>query len=403
VENNKFKVSDDLRDGGKLMLNAVTGITKIVEAMHYRITDMIPIPGIKYIAGSKGIPRLIYKLIYAVTGRVNNGLEEMLSKLSKILDDQTTSPNREAFISALNGVLGDYLALQNNSLAIKMQFRQNGSPLHETDLKNYSSLSNQKFLILIHGSCMNDIQWTMNEHNHGEALSASLNYKPLYLHYNTGLHISENGKLLSDLLEKTFSNNISAEIHILAHSMGGLVSRSACYFALKENKKWLKNLSKIVFLGTPHHGAPLEKAGNWIDKLLAAKPYTAPLSKLGQIRSAGITDMRYGNITHDDWKNHHRFFSKGDKRIPVPLPDDIKCYTVAAITAQNPGLSAHHLIGDGMVTLSSALGEHPNKDFNLIFSENQKLIVYKTGHLELLYFDEVYNKIFDWLAENNMA
>jgi hypothetical protein len=76
---------------------------------------------------------------------------------------------------------------------------------------------------------------------------------------------------------------------------------------------------------------------------------------------------------------------------------------VAAITAQNPGLSAHHLIGDGMVTLSSALGEHPNKDFNLIFPENQKLIVYKTGHLELLYFDEVYNKIFDWLAENNMA
>jgi len=154
-----------------------------------------------------------------------------------------------------------------------------------------------------------------------------------------------------------------------------------------------------VFLGTPHHGAPMEKAGNWIDKLLAANPYTAPLSKLGQIRSAGITDMRYGNITQDDWKNHHRFFSNGDKRIAVPLPAQIKCYTVAAITSENPGLTAHHLIGDGMVTLSSALGEHPNIDFNLIFPEERKLIVYKTGHLELLYFEKVYNKIKDWLSQ----
>lgn len=397
METNGSKNSKHLPDSGKLIIEAVKGITEIVESMHYKIADNIPIPGIKYVAGSKGLPRLIYRFIYAITGRINNNMESLLLNLSKILNEKPSGAGKEALIAVLNGVLGDYLAAKYNSLAIRMQLKENGSPI-TGNLPNTQSETNQKYLLMIHGSCMNDLQWKMQDHNHGEILASELTYKPLYLHYNTGLHISENGKLLSDFLENIFANNPAAEIHILAHSMGGLVARSACHYAEYEQKRWLGLVKKIIFLGTPHHGAPLEKIGNQIDRILASNQFTEPLSKLGQIRSAGITDMRYGYITDTDWKNSHRFFGKDDTRKPVPLPIDIKCFAIAGISAENPGLTAHEIVGDGMVNLSSALGEHSNRLYNLQFPENQKFISYNTGHIELLYNQTIYAKIKEFLV-----
>jgi pimeloyl-ACP methyl ester carboxylesterase len=97
------------------------------------------------------------------------------------------------------------------------------------------------------------------------------------------------------------------ELVIIAHSMGGLVSRSACHYGKVAGHSWLNHLLKIVFLGTPHHGASLERAGNWIDIILEISPYSAPFSRLGKIRSAGVTDLRYGNILDEDWKGRDRF------------------------------------------------------------------------------------------------
>ena len=48
---------------------------------------------------------------------------------------------------------------------------------------------------------MNDLQWSRDGHDHGTALAADLGYTPLYLHYNTGEHISTNGRRLANLLE----------------------------------------------------------------------------------------------------------------------------------------------------------------------------------------------------------
>ena len=105
-------------------------------------------------------------------------------------------------------------------------------------------------------------------------------------------------------------------------------------------------LQKIVFLGTPHHGAPLERAGNWIETILEISPYSAPFSRLGKIRSAGVTDLRHGNILDEDWKDVTGSSIPGDHRkTPVPLPNNVQCYTIAATTGKESSELGDDLIG----------------------------------------------------------
>ena len=70
------------------------------------------------------------------------------------------------------------------------------------------------------------------------------------------------------------------ELVLLGHSMGGLVGRSAVHVAQAAHLHWPSVLKHMVFLGTPHHGAPLERAGHWLDLILGATPWTAPLGNI---------------------------------------------------------------------------------------------------------------------------
>ena len=126
--------------------------------------------------------------------------------------------------------------------------------------------------------------------------------------------------------------------------MGGLVSRSACYYAEQDGLAWLLYLKKLIFLGTPHHGAPLERAGTWVDLLLGISPYTAPFARLGMVRSSGIKDLRHGTILGE-------VADQSDKKLAsaaVSLPKDVSCFAIAA-TKQAQAGSGKRLPGDGLV------------------------------------------------------
>ena len=138
--------------------------------------------------------------------------------------------------------------------------------------------------------------------------------------------------------------------------MGGLVTRSTLHYAKKQNQNWAKSLKKVVFLGTPHHGSPIEKIGNYLDLVLATVPYANPFAKLGKIRSAGVTDLRYGNIIDKDWKNKNRFELKSDDRQTIQLPKEIEFYAIAGVLSNK----LNNLLGDSLVDLKSALGKHKN-------------------------------------------
>ncbi|MCL4744483.1 MAG: GPI inositol-deacylase [Burkholderiaceae bacterium] len=392
----------DIRGYARLATQATTGLTDLVEAMHDTIAR--PLGGAKRVPGrTRGLTGLVYKSVRGVTRLVGGGLDAILALLRPEFAEMASSREREAVLAALNGVLGDYLFETGNPLAIPMSLRKGGRVLEieSRALASAYSGSSGKLVVLVHGLCMNDLQWARNGHDHGAALAARLGRTPLYLHYNTGVHVSTNGRALSDLLESVLGQwpEPIDQIEIVAHSMGGLVARSAYHYGTNAGRVWTRRLGKIVFLGTPHHGAPLERGGHWIDMILGATRFTAPFTRLGAIRSAGITDLRHGNVLDEQWQGHDRFARVPDaSRLHLPLPDAVECFAIAASAGDKPGSLRGKLIGDGLVPVNSALGRHRERARALSFPRSHRWIGYGMNHMDLLGRREVCDRIVRWLA-----
>jgi pimeloyl-ACP methyl ester carboxylesterase len=397
----------DLRGVAQLATQATTGVTQIVEGVHQSVWSTMGVAGGKAKGQTGGLTGLIYKSIHGITQLVGKSVDAALTRLQPLLESAEQAgpgtPQREAVLAALNGVLGDRLAASNSPFATPMTLRYRGQPLNWQAMPPMPDATG-KVLLLIHGLCMNDLQWHTQHAgqvvDHGEALAAALAYTPVYLRYNSGLHTSQNGHALSAVLEQLVTHWPVAleEINVVAHSMGGLITRSALQYAQEAGLHWPDHLKNIVFLGTPHHGAPLERAGNWVDIILGSTPYSAPFAKLGQLRSAGITDLRYGHVLDADWQGQDRFRRKPDRRQPVPLPQEVACYTIAATTAPKRGALADRLIGDGLVPLHSALGQHDDARRSLAFAKASQWIAYRTNHLQLLSSPEVTQQLLRWLT-----
>lgn len=367
-------------------------MTGLVEAMHLNIANTLNIP-LPAQRATRGITGLVYRGIRGVTRLVGGGLDAVLAPAVARLGEGSSPPGREALLAALNGVLGDHLAASGNPLAIPMRLRRDGQPLEAAAIPRPSG----KLIVLAHGLCMNDLQWNRKGHDHGAALARDLGYTPVYLHYNSGLHVSTNGRELAGLLESLVRHwpVPVEELAILGHSMGGLVARSACHYGRVAGHDWPRVLKRLVFLGTPHHGSPLERGGNWVDIVLGTTPYTAPLARLGKIRSAGITDLRHGNLLDEDWAGRDRFERSADPRQPVPLPQGVECYAMAAITKEGLG---DKWPSDGFVPSDSALGHHEEPGLSLSLPESRRWVLHGTHHFDLLGQPEAYEKIKEWLA-----
>jgi pimeloyl-ACP methyl ester carboxylesterase len=384
----------------RLIFEAADGVTGIVEQMHSSVLDTPGLP--PPTRGVRGVTRLVYRGIrgaFRVTGKGIGGAAALIDAKP---DDRPTSRGRQVALAALNGVIGDHLAATGNPLAIPMRFRRDGRPL-KLDMATLAEAfpnARGKLAVLVHGLCVSDLQWRRQNHDHGATLAHDLGYTPVYLSYNSGLHISVNGRAFADVLEALVAGwpvEID-ELVIIGHSMGGLVARSACRYGEEAGHHWRQKLHKLVFLGTPHHGAPLERLGNWVDVMLGKTPYAAAFARLGQIRSAGVTDLRYGNLTDEDWQGRDRFARAPDTRRPVPLPDGVACYAIAATTAASPGSVKDRLVGDGLVPVASALGRHEDRARSLEFPADRQWVAYETGHLDLLSRHDVYEQIARWLS-----
>lgn len=298
-------------------------------------------------------------------------------------------------------MLGDYLAATANPLATPMAFRCNGRPLvlGTSALKSKLPDAGGRLLVLLHGLCMSDLQWLCSGHDHGAALARDLGFTPVYLYYNSGQHVSINGRALAQQLERLLDQwpRPVERLVLLGHSMGGLLARSALHYGAQAGHGWPERLDDLVFLGTPHHGAPLERAGNWVDIVLGATPYAAPFARLGKVRSAGITDLRYGSLVDEDWVGRDRFARVGDPPQHLPLPEAVRCYAAAASIGQRRDDLKDRLLGDGIVPLDSALGCHPDPARLLVFGEGRQWIGFAMNHLDLLSHADVYAQLRRWL------
>ena len=390
----------DLRGLSRLLVDATVGITNMVETAHKNYTanrgETSPLP-----TGAR-TAELIYETIRGMTRIVGDGIETSLAQLPEQLDHIESSDEREAVVSALNGIFGDHIENSNNPLAIAIGLRRAGRRL-ELDRDALAAAipeANGKLLVLVHGHCMSDVQWLRHGHSHGAALAAAHGYTDIYLCYPTGLHISSNGRAFAQLLEELIAAWPTPvdELVLLGYSMGGLMVRSACHYGAQAGHRWPTHLRKLVTLGTPHHGAPLERGGNWLEAILDANPHTMPYTQLTKTRSPGSTDLRYGNILDEDWADKDRFALLPDQRRPTPLPDGVDCYAIGGVIAENTEDFGGKFIGDGLVSLQSALGQHSDPAKCLAFAASRQKTVNGVNHLDLLDNPEISAQLLTWLG-----
>ncbi len=397
----------DLRGAARLATEATTALADLVEAMHERIARL-PGSGAALDGRTRGITSLAYKSVRGITRVVGGSLDALLGALAPMLspeagraDIEGGSPRagREAIVAALNGVLGDYLAANHNPLATAMALRVEGRALtlDRAALNRQLPHATGDVLVLLHGLCMNDLQWRREGHDHGAMLARDSGLTPLYLLYNSGLHVSVNGRELAARLQALVGAWPCPvrRLVLLGHSMGGLVARSALHHGRMARHEWVAKTSDLVCLGTPHHGAPLERIGNWVEMVLAGAPYAAPLARLARLRSAGITDLRHGFLRDEDWNPGSRQESRG--RQPLPLPRGVRCFALAASTGRERADLKGRLLGDGLVPVASALGQHANPEMALRFKPSRQWIAWNTNHMQLLGSAPVLEKLHCWL------
>ena len=388
----------DLHGLSRLAVRGVVETTSLVEQVHHTIARISPPIGRERRGRARGISGLVYRSIQGVTGLVGGSLDLAFEQLSARPDPGQFSPERDAFLAILNGVLGDHLATTANPLAIPMRLRHQGRPV-VPDRSALASLIEQpspRLLIAAHGLCQSDRCWLPKDDQPAIDLPGELSrthgYTSLSLHYNTGRPIAANGRDLDALLESIIEHwpVPIEEIVLLGHSMGGLVSRSACHYGRVNRHAWPGRVRRLIFLGTPHHGSPLERAGHGVDRLLGISPYSAPFARLGRMRSAGITDLRHGRIVD----------AAGHSETPLSramLPEPVKLHAIAATPAERLDRFGARLLGDGLVPIDSALGRHADPDRCLPIPAAHQRILTSTSHMGLLHHASVLETLHDWL------
>lgn len=351
-----------LRGATRLTVDAVTGVTNLVEAVHAEISRLPLTPSRERTGGITG---LVYRSVRGVTRLVGGGLDLALDALTPLLG-QADGHQASAVQAALNGVLGDYLEATGNPLATPMSLH----PLVDG--------ASGPPLVLLHGLCMNEAQWRRDGADFPAAL-ADLGYRPLGLRYNSGRAVWRNGAELAALLDE-----LPGPITLLGHSMGGLVARSA--IAQSPGRRWPARLQALVTLGTPHLGAPLERGGQQVQQLLAISAYSRPLAALAARRSAGIRDLRHGSLLEADAGHASR----------LALPPGLRCYAAAATTTREPRGPISAWLGDGLVPVASALGRHREAARRLDFTDTA--VFTGLGHLALQTDAAVLAQLQVWLA-----
>lgn len=312
-------------------------------------------------------------------------------------------PGFDAFEAGLNAAFGDFLAARQNPLAIELGLYLDGARLTLTAeaLAERLPHATPRIAVFVHGLGCTETAFRMYAREHYEdattcyatQLQRDLGFTPLFVRYNTGRHVSESGRELAQLLDalcRAYPQPIE-QLVLVGHSMGGLVSRSAAHYGQLQDAAFVKPLSHVVCIGSPHHGALLEKATNVLSGILGFFPSagTEVPAKLLNARSAGVKDLRYGYVLDEDWTDKDPDAVLTDARHDVPMLEHVIYAFVAANFARDASSRMGQLFGDLLVRVPSGSGEHPERTRHIPFHAGE--VLYGLHHLALINHPAVYS------------
>jgi len=402
---------DEVRDTGALLGTALAELTEVARDVHRsvaeRIFGLLGAPGARVRVAHDTIARVAFgstrlgvRVLPAAVGAVAGALGNPAA--GSALD---ATRGRFA-LGALNGFWGDRLAEQRPSLAPPMRLRTHDGPLRrlpENLVHDVGGAATGRIVVFLHGLCENDLSWWIGAEKHwgdrgvtyGSRLRDADGWTPLYHSYNSGLHVSVNGREFAEQLDTLVAGwpVPVTEIALVGHSMGGLVARSAGHQGVALGHPWTTALRHIVGLGAPHLGAPLERFVNAGTHTLARLPETRPFATWLNRRSVGIKDLRYGAVLEDDWLGIDPDERLRDRCTPASLLPGVAYSCVSATLSRNPrGLLAHDLL----VTHSSSTGNSRTRPIE--FDPDRTFHMGRKHHFDLLGDPLVYDQLRGWLA-----
>jgi pimeloyl-ACP methyl ester carboxylesterase len=318
------------------------------------------------------------------------------------------TPRGGLALAVLNGGIGDRLLEDRSPLALGMTVRQDGSDvaLEPEEMALTFATATPRVAVFVHGLIETEDAWVRPplssrrpaRPSYGMLLRDDLGYTPVWVRYNTGRHVSDNGRALSQLLEELVAvwPVPIEELALVGHSMGGLVSRSATHVGELDGAGWVVPLRHVVCLGSPHMGAPLEKAANMAGWGLGRLPETRALANIVNGRSVGIKDMRYGSCAEADWCECDADELLTDRCGDVPFVDHAAYYYIGATLFRAERHPVGHVLGDLLVRFPSASGK--GKQRTIPFEVDRGRHLGGLNHFDLLNHPQVYDQLHSWLA-----
>lgn len=314
----------------------------------------------------------------ALDGELSRQAMQLHETLPDIPEDKLAQ-RLSLVASAVNGLVGDHLAVTRNPIQVKAGFYQRGQiiDLSPQGLKAAFPNAQANLVVFAHGLCCNEDAWRFYERPndpvtlpYGDKLARQFEMTPLFLRYNTGLNIHSNGRRYRRLLKKLVANwPVPVENLILVgHSMGGLVSRVAVEDMGPGDEQLESVIRDVISLGSPHTGAPLARIAGLGENLFNQYELSKPVGKFLGIRSTGIRNLQEGLgplQTRDGRKVSFHF--------------------MGATIAGSTGSWLNETIGDGLVQMSSALADESGDGQRLAFSAKH--------HMHLLNDHEIYEQI----------
>lgn len=285
--------------------------------------------------------------------------------------------------AVVNGLIGDVLDEQDAPIAIAMTLRAEGP-------------ASSKICVFVHGLMATDDRWRFRGDadggsTYGSMLARDRGVTPVYVTYNTGRHISTNGRELAQRLEamvRSWPVPVS-EVSLVGHSMGGLVLRSALHHGVVEGHEWANAARRLFLLGVPNRGSGLAHVGHALEVALQALPAVAA-RRIGALvgrRSAGMKDLRLGALLDEDWERGQRH--------PVRTPPGLEVFVAAASVIGGGDHPVARAIGDVLVSQRSAQGRSLF-DADRVCGDDRVVVFPATGHVSLAANALVYEQLLAW-------